>query len=166
MQSNLQDYLAVESAAETCHPGSFEGCLRQIFDRGEFFCNRCMEILANYVDLDKLVTPEVERDQLYPTKQTKRLSVQLLRTVDILPSKPRQRDRSLKTLQPEVEPVKSVALPDLSTLVPKLATGIFQDDRFTKLCELLEQNIAATVQATVKKEDVKLSIIRRSRLLR
>jgi hypothetical protein len=114
-----------------------------------------MEILANYVDLDKLVAPEVERDQLYPTRQSKKLIVQTLSSLEIVPSKPR-RDRSLRTLQPEPIQAKPQPqpLPDFSALVPKLASGIFQDDRFSKLCELLEHNISLVLDASNKKEDV------------
>lgn len=118
-----------------CHQSSFEGALRNIFDKGEFFCNRCMEILANYVDVDKLVSPEVDHEQLYPTKQNQKVTLTAvsLKTISLTPSMPpRQREIVKKAPEP---PVPQIPIQALETI------SIFQNEKFQKLCALLEKGL-------------------------
>lgn len=129
---------------EHCHQSSFEGALRGIFERGEFFCNRCMEILANYVDLDRLVAPELDPEPLYPTKQNQKaiISQCSIRTIFIqptvaapLPPKPREVPR--KEPEPKPVPVQVVQHPPIESV------NIFKDEKFQKLCALLEKGLEA-----------------------
>lgn len=94
-----------------------------------------MEILANYVDLDRLVSPEVEVEQLYPTKQNQKvvLTQVSLKTISLLPSIPPPQKhkevpkKTLEVLVPQPQPLESIS--------------IFQNEKFQKLCALLEKGL-------------------------
>lgn len=135
-KSNLQDFLEAEQVVDHCHQSSFEGALRNIFDKGEFFCNRCMEILANYVDLDRLVSPELDPERLYPTKQNQKavLSQVSLKTYSLAPSvlPPRPRESAKRAAEPVVPAPQQPPIESVS---------IFQNEKFQKLCALLEKSL-------------------------
>lgn len=99
-----------------------------------------MEILANYVDLDRLVTPELDPEPLYPTKQPQKvvLTQTSLKTICIsppaLPPKPREAPKRIA--EPPVH-VPQIQIPPIESI------NIFQNEKFQKLCALLEKGLEA-----------------------
>ena len=107
-----------------------------------------MEILANYVDVDRLVSPEVESEQLYPTMQNQKivLTQSSLKTISITTSiapqsKLKQTAKQLQELSPS--PIK---MPEIESI------SIFQNEKFKKLCSILERSLEEVTHKPVQPE--------------
>lgn len=123
-QNNLQELHQQTALASPAEP-SFDGVIRGIFNRGDFFCNSCMDLLASHLDLDRLMGYAPEQDLQPPTRQ----KLETLETVP-LPAKAKQANRDSHRHQ-----------------VPAVAEySFFENDKFAKLCSILESNFGRLMQ--------------------
>lgn len=113
---------------------SFEVGLKKMLRKGATFCDKCWTQLTNHFDDHKLMHDDAEMDQPAVSRQkSPALQVQQLRSLSY----------TYKVEKREPAPPKEGRLPVPIPPVQLPQTGIFEDSKFIKLCELLEKSMGS-----------------------
>lgn len=162
----MEDLLNYDQMVQDMPDSSFENTLRCIFNKGEYFCNRCMDMLSNYIDLDRLMNDPAERDPVHVhvhhsgSKPKPVLQIGQIKGVSYFPRVERKsrptgvRDSTDLPPRGTTPPVPTSGSSSahnynpsqghqVTQPPPNLAAtfSIFQDEKFKKLCSLLETSL-------------------------
>ena len=107
---------------------SFEVGLKKMLRKGATFCDKCWTQLTNHFDDHKLM-----HDAAVSRQKSPALQVQQLRSLSYTYKVEKREPAQPKEGRLPV-PIPPVQLPQ---------TGIFEDSKFTKLCELLEKSMGS-----------------------
>ncbi len=105
-----------------------------MLNKGASFCDRCWGQLADHFDVDKLLHDDAEMDlPAVSSHKSPTLQVQQLRTLSF----------TYKVEKREPAPPKETKQPAPVPVVQLPQTGIFEDGKFGRLCELLEKSMGS-----------------------
>ncbi len=177
IKANLEDYLNYEHTTHDINNTSFEQVLKNIFNSGEYLCDKCMDTINTYIDVDKLLDNcSADKEHLYPTKQKQRTSHTSSNTNIHLSSLPSmffggvidrknrlsrntsERDTiskpsttsGLNTPQQPFHVEQSASVPPPQPIIQQV--DIMSNDKYLKLVQLLESNIATLTNPPKVKE--------------
>lgn len=118
---------------------NFEQALKRILNKGATFCDKCWGQLSNHFDISKLLHDDAEMDLPAVSRQkSPLLQFQQLRSL----SYTYKVEKREPVVPREVKPV--APSPPVQIQLPQ--TGIFEDRKFGKLCELLEKSMGSMSQ--------------------
>ena len=118
---------------------SFEAGLKKMLRKGATFCDKCWGQLTNHFDEHKLLHDDAEMDQPAVSRQkSPMLQVQQLRSLSYTYKVEKREPATPKEVRPPAP------TPPVQLQLPQ--TGIFEDGKFSKLCELLEKSMGSIGQ--------------------
>ena len=149
VKNTLEELVAFDGRCDEndsgCTP-SMEVFLRSLHERGEHFCGRCADMVANYMDVDEVLSNQVERERHHaavpPPVVRPHLQVTRIKGVSYNPVVQPKRVVPQETPKPapraESPPIPVAKLED--------KYSIFADPKFNKLVELLEKGLVASAE--------------------
>src|SRR3990167_8133163 len=167
VKNTLEELLANNSQqeyrADTYTTPSMEMFLKSLNDKGEYFCNRCADMVTNYMDFDDVMSNQVEREReryhssVPPPVAKVSLQLSRIKGFNYVPVVNHKRGTvpgsGLTTpARPEI-----VHVP-LPTVKLEEKYSIFADEKFNKLCELLEKGLIPSVEEPPVKVSVPMVV--------
>jgi hypothetical protein len=142
---------------------SMEVFLKSLNDKGEHFCGRCADMIANYIDMDDVMSNQVEREReryhaAVPPPITK-VNLQLVRVkgFNYTPNPSIRKPTPPVFRIPENIPAKVEPTP-LPPLKLEEKYSIFADEKFNKLCMLLEKGLLNSSEKSILETPQKVSV--------
>lgn len=149
VKNTLEELLAFDGRGDESDSGStpsMEVFLRSLHERGEHFCGRCADMVANYMDVDEVLSNQVERErhQAAVPAPVGKPHLHLTRIKGLTYTPVVQPKRTVPQESPK--PLPRAESPPVPVAKLEDKYSIFADPKFNKLVELLEKGLVASAE--------------------